>query len=318
MNRLFCRLMTVSGFTITRRFWCACNWLKWKDYCWEKDKLYHMIVDYSRRTDPACEAGLKLFQKYLYPRKLPKVVSFWTKAPAVLAKLYASTIQELQEEGTVVCAHITLNYYESPLEAVTNEMRELGPLVDLLGCQAVRLRFDPIIFGYTTLSHYRQVLETAEQHNVSRITINFMIPEYEGVGMLLSKHGIVAQQGTLKRKISTLQRLRDETPEKVEIAVCAETAQLCQYVPGIIKASCADTVWFERLGLTDKVSGHASRKGCGCFYTADWGKYPNKGGYVCPHKCLYCYAKHNVYSYQKNRQKKLFITNDGAASSRLR
>jgi DNA repair photolyase len=49
----------------------------------------------------------------------------------------------------------------------------------------------------------------------------------------------------------------------------------------------------------EELSGHTSRKGCGCFYTHDWGEYPSKGGYPCPHKCLYCYAKHNIVAWGK-------------------
>ena len=267
-----------------------------------------MIIDYSRRTDPACAAGLKLFQKRLRLDKPPAVLHFWTKAPAVLAELYGPIIRQLQAAGSIVCAQVTLNAYDPPLEAVSREMRELGPLVGLLGKQAVRLRFDPIILGYTTLHHYKQVLAAAERYQLRRITVNFLVPGYEGVGNLLAQYGISAEQGSVQRKIATLQRLRAATPKEIDLAVCAETAALWQQVPGLTRASCADPAWFKALGLVEEVSGHASRPGCGCLYSADWGKYPTQGSYICPHKCLYCYAKHNVYSSQQGRQQELFRT----------
>ncbi|MGD9201165.1 MAG: DUF1848 family protein, partial [Chitinispirillia bacterium] len=171
-----------------------------------------MIIDYSRRTDPACKEGAVLFQKYLDTENPPKVIHFWTKAPSVLAKLYAPIIKKLKKTKTVVCAQVTLNYYSAPLETVTNRMRRIEPLVDLLGSDSIRLRFDPIILGYTTLGHYKKVLESAKKNSISRITINFLVPNYQGVGSLLLKNGIKVESGTLEKKAMILQRIRDMAP----------------------------------------------------------------------------------------------------------
>jgi DNA repair photolyase len=255
-----------------------------------------MIIDYSRRTDPACIEGVNVLKNKIKKYGYPALVHFWTKAPAVLFDLYNDVIADLKKNNVVVCIQITLNNYGLPLEKVTEDMQRLDKLVGLLGSKAVRLRFDPIIIGYTCMAHYKKIIETAEKYDIKRITVNFLEPKYKGVGELLKKQNIEVVAGGLEKKINILNKLRDVTAEKIELAVCAESATLLKYVDGYEKASCADLVWFKDLGLKNQnIKGHFSRRGCGCYYTDDWGVYPTKNGYVCPHKCLYCYAKHNLY-----------------------
>lgn len=259
-----------------------------------------MIIDYSRRTDPACKAGLALFREKIknlkrYDNDI-QVIHFWTKAPAVLAELYERDIKELQSRGVIVCAQVTINNYDAPLERVTPEMRDIKPLVKLIGSKAIRLRFDPIIYGYTTEGHFKKTLNSAIENDISRITINFLEPKYQGVGRLLRENNINVGFGDITRqKADILTTIRWTTPKNIEIAVCAESEYLRKYSPDIQKAACSDPEWFKQLGFSSPKNTHFTRKDCGCFYTKDWGKYPSQGGYVCPHKCLYCYAKHNIY-----------------------
>ena len=258
-----------------------------------------MIVDFSRRTDPACEAGYERFKRQLAKHGEPNVLHFWTKNPLKLADLYGDAIDQLQQVGTTVCAQVTINGYQPPVEQLGLGDRYMSTLLLLLEPAQIRLRFDPIIFGYTTQTHFKTCLYTAICHGISRITVNFLIPKYQGVGKLLSQYNIPVEEGSLQRKVDTLGWIREQTPLEIEIAVCAETSELYLQVPGVVKAACADPEWFKSLGADlSQENGYNSRKGCGCFYNADWGQYPNQGGYVCPHKCLYCYAKHNVYAHK--------------------
>jgi hypothetical protein len=255
-----------------------------------------MIIDYSRRTDPACSAGVEVLADKISKCGYPKLIHFWTKAPAVLVKLYETFFSDLKKHNVIICSQVTINNYSLPLEKVTQDMQAIDGLVNILGNEAVRLRFDPIIIGYTCMSHFKKTVNIAKTFNIKRITVNFLEPKYKGVGGMLKKYNINAESGSLEKKIYILNNLRKVAPANIELAVCAESKELLKYVDGFKKASCADPVWFKSLGVdVENIKGHFSRNGCGCYYTDDWGVYPTKNGYSCPHKCLYCYAKHNIY-----------------------
>ena len=255
-----------------------------------------MIIDYSRRTDPASIEGVDVLKNKIEKYGYPKLIHFWTKAPAVLFDLYKDVITDLKKNNVIVCAQITLNSYGLPLEKVTSDMQELKNLVSLLGNDFIRLRFDPIIIGYTCMSHFKKTVNAAGKFHIKRITVNFLEPKYKRVGELLKKVNVDVVNAGQDKKIYVLNKLRNAAPDRIELALCAESSGLLKHVEGYNKASCADPEWFRCLGLeVDNIKGHFSRRGCGCYYTDDWGVYPTKKGYICPHKCLYCYAKHNLY-----------------------
>ena len=252
-----------------------------------------MIIDYSRRTDPACKEGLELLESKIKRFGFPSLIHIWTKAPGKLFEIYGKIFEQLQKHNTILCGQITLNHYGKPLESVSKSSQDISRIVGTFGSKAIRLRFDPIIFGYTTLKHYKQTMELAQIYNISRVTVNFLETKYGRVWERLKECNIDYYEGTFCDKVRVLNKLREVTPPNIDIAVCAESAHLVQYVDGITKAACADPEWFKSLGLDiTTIKGHNSRKSCGCYYSDDWGKYPGKGGYSCPHKCLYCYAKH--------------------------
>lgn len=258
---------------------------------------FNAVVDYTRRCDPACGEGLKRLEEKLSKHGAPTVFHFWTKAPAKVAELFAEPIQYMKENGSLVVAQVTLNYYGEPLEHIPAERMELKPLADMLGGDHIRLRFDPIVLGSFSMEQYLKCVKSAVDNGVKRITVNFLVPEYEKVDQILKRFGVTYRSGSEDEKRQVLRDLRKVTPSNIEIAVCAETANMLE--EGISKAGCADPDWFASLGADmSTLTGHTSRKGCGCFYTHDWGEYPSRGGYVCPHKCLYCYAKHNIKAWE--------------------
>lgn len=61
-------------------------------------------------------------------------------------------------------------------------MTDLTQLARLIGRDAIRIRFDPIIVGYTTPVHFRKTLAVAATHGIKRIVTKFLLPEYKGVG----------------------------------------------------------------------------------------------------------------------------------------
>lgn len=254
-------------------------------------------IDYTRRSDPACPAGVDRFEEQLFFHGYPKVLCFWTKAPATLAELYHKEIVDLQQHGTLVLAQVTVNGYGKDMEpGVTPAMQDSGPLIALISSGAVRLRFDPIIAGYTTPQHFLDCLSLARDHNISRITVNFLVPEYKGVGKLLQSKGFNIKEPTPEWRMQVLKSLHPYIAStKVELAICAETAGMLEKLPWLKPAACADPEWAIALQPDLKGvfthTGRGSRPGCGCVYSGDWGRYRNQGGYACPHSCLYCYAK---------------------------
>lgn len=255
-----------------------------------------MWIDYTRRNDPACPAGLNLFeQKLARIRKRPDVVCFWTKNPRLVGELYKNHIESLRTQGTIILAQVTINPgYQDVLEPGINETYwEMSNFIDLLGGpQHVRMRFDPIIPGYTTPGMFRRHCEIAARYGITHTTVNFLIPGYKNVGQTLMLHGIRTKELTTAEKADVLNHLVEMAGNYgIKIAVCAESAGLAQMVPDVLPARCADPDWAIALGANGEFRNRPSRKGCGCCYSADWGQYENGGGYRCPHRCLYCYAK---------------------------
>lgn len=271
--------------------------------------IFKAVVDYTRRCDPACPAGVTLLRQCLDKYGYPSVFHFWTKAPATVAKLYEDLIKEMRDNGSCVTAQVTLNYYGKPLEYIAPERMDLAPLTDLLGGDHVHLRYDPIILGTFKMELYEKCVKAAVDNGVNRITVNFLVPKYEKVDEILTKFGVPFHEGTEEEKRGVLRDLRAVTPDHVEISTCAECSTLLE--KGIINAGCADKKWFLSLGADlTSVKGHSSRKGCRCFYTCDWGVYPTAGGYICPHKCLYCYSKHNIFAWDKIKKEEIDLMED--------
>lgn len=249
-------------------------------------------VDYTRRNDPACPAGLERLMEILSKSVTPRVLCFWTKAPAVVASLYGKLIQDLQKKGTLVLAQVTLNSYYELEPGVKPEYGHLLDFVQLLGGpEYIRARFDPIIPGYTTLKHFKTHLEKITSVGIKYTTLNFLVPTYHDVADRLRKKGVRFYTPSNEKKNEIIAKMA-ETAQKsgVSVAVCAETAFLAEAIPGVLPAKCADGEWAVNLGVNENFKIRPSRKGCGCMYSTDWGVYPNhKQGYSCRHQCAYCY-----------------------------
>ncbi|MFW5962342.1 MAG: DUF1848 family protein [bacterium] len=249
-------------------------------------------VDFSRRNDPAHPKGVEMLKKRLKYEGIPKVFCFWTKAPNRIATLYRDIIMDLKKEGTLVLVQATINHYHE-MENIQKEWIELDNLVDLLGNpKQIRLRFDPIIVGYTKPSMFQQTIDIANIYEIDRIITNFLVPDYKGVGKLLSSKGFNIKEPTEKYKVEVLSKML-EMSGNIDLAVCAESAYLQKKLPQLKMATCSDPRWAIKLrpDLGYVFTLNPSRKGCGCCYSDDWGEYRSQGGYSCPHQCLYCYAK---------------------------
>jgi hypothetical protein len=254
-------------------------------------------VDFTRRNDPACLAAYQCFSGCLEKREAPSVLCFWTKAPNTVAAMYEKEIQMLQEQGTLVLCQTTLNLggYRVLEPNITRDAVKLGKLISLLGSpKHIRARFDPIIFGFTTPKMFAEHCKYIAGYGITRTTVNFMVFSYKDIRDQFKAKGFPVAEPTLERKRRTLETISEIASRyNIEVAVCAETSAYAGQIPGILPARCSDPNWALSLlpDLSERVKGHPSRKGCGCIYSDDWGIYRNKGGWSCPHQCIYCYAK---------------------------
>lgn len=73
-------------------------------------------IDFTRRNDPACQEGIIQLRQKLKENGYPKVLCFWTKAPAILSEMYFDVIADMQRERTLVLAQVTINNYFAPME----------------------------------------------------------------------------------------------------------------------------------------------------------------------------------------------------------
>jgi len=253
-------------------------------------------VDYTRRNDPACPQGLEIFKNRLgTSARLPHVLCFWTKNPEGLAALYWNIIKELKDAGTTVLAYVTINNYGNPLESGVPEPK-MEELLKLLGPDNIRIRFDPIVIGYTNRSHYiNGALKFAAECGIKEIVVNFMMPYYKNVAKVLTMMSIPAINPNRENMLNILNVMHEITPKDIKLKACAETQLILgdEMPPWLGHASCADANWAYRVNPEIRgLKGNSSRPGCGCTYSNDWGIYRNsQGGYKCPHSCLYCYAK---------------------------
>lgn len=250
-------------------------------------------IDYTRRSDPAHPAGVERLKAKLGQEGYPRVFCFWTKAPKNVAVLYRELIAEMKQNGTMVLAQVTLNGYRELEPGIRPEFTALEDLVALLGDHKhVRARFDPIIPGYTTPGHFKRHLQVITEAGIEQTTINFLVPSYKDVGKILRKRKINFHEPIEQEKLDIANRLKEMADKYgVKVAVCAESAEIAKQIPGILRARCADPEWAWNLDVKENFSRRPSRKGCGCVYSDDWGEYHSRGGYRCPHGCLYCYAK---------------------------
>jgi DNA repair photolyase len=165
------------------------------------------------------------------------------------------------------------------------------------GPEFIRVRIDPIIIGYTTPGMVSRSLDVCQRHGITRVITNFLVPEYKGVGPLLveKRHlkpeHLHPKQSQMLRALHAI--LENCQSRGIQLAVCAETSWALEEIPELKRAACADADWAVSLNpdLAGKFSKKPSRRGCGCCYSADWGAYASRGGYTCPHGCIYCYAK---------------------------
>jgi DNA repair photolyase len=264
-----------------------------------QNAVTHTWIDYTRRSDPVCPAGLERFDSKIQElalngKPLPHVIMFWTKNPFGLAKMYEKSITSLREQGVMILAQVTINPGYQPLlePAIKPEFWRLDELVRLLGRpKHIRTRFDPYIPGFTTLDLFEEHCRLVSACGVVRTTTNFVKRSYKDVSPLLKSLGIDASVTRKEKSEILAEMVKIAQKYGLELQACAEINGFSELVPGLLPPACADREWPKSLGYDLSFKLRPSRRGCGCCYSDDWGEYSGNGGYACPHQCVYCYAK---------------------------
>lgn len=251
-------------------------------------------IDYTRRSDPAQPYYIRRLDMLLELHGNPDVLCFWTKNPRYVAKHYAHIVRRLQNDGVIVLAQPTWNFGHNEVEpGVKRTPYDIEELVVLLGADHVRVRYDPIILGYTKREWMSSAMRFAAEAGIKRIITNFLVPGYKDAGKAVEEAtGIKPRVPTDDEVVAWLTWMVEEAATLgLEVQGCAEIYRRNLHIPGLVLAGCADETWAQQFkpGLT--IQGHKSRKGCLCKYSGDWGKYRNQGGPACPYRCVYCYAK---------------------------
>ena len=259
------------------------------------------IIDVSRRTDPARIARLwDNLAEVVRTYGPPWVVQLWTKDPATTAGLGGELLRRLASAGTTLTAQVTITGLAGTVwepGAPTTGFVGLRPLIELIGGPVhITWRYDPIIPTVHTPARYRHLAEQAASLGITRNVINFLAPpgRYVRVDRRLAAllpgwaSGMPGYDPAWREAIAR-QLVEIAADLGIDVACCAECAELGARVPGLRRAACGGYAWFAHLSGRDpgEVPYGGSRPGCGCARYFDVGNY---GQWSQCHRCVYCYA----------------------------
>jgi Domain of unknown function (DUF1848) len=233
-----------------------------------------------------------------------EIIVFWTRNP----KPFLSSLDELDKWGYKYYFQFTLmnnpSFIETnkiPFSTAIKTFQELGQLI---GCEKVIWRYDPIVFSsHTNIDfHLQQYADIASQLSgyTNRCVISFM-DRY-------------AKNNSRLKKIEKEQNISffnfEDIPEvfsiflpsiakiahqyNMQLFSCAETYDLQSY--GINHGKCIDDDYISQV-FNLKVNHQkdsSQRENCGCVKSRDIGMYDS-----CLFGCQYCYA---TSSFDKARE----------------
>jgi hypothetical protein len=194
--------------------------------------------------------------------------------------------------GSLVLAQPTINPGYKALEPNINpKMWEMEGLISLLGSpEHIHPRFDPIIAPFTQDEMFEEHCSILHKYKIAQTTVNLCDIYHNDVQYTLTNQGFNVVNLNDTQKTIILSRYKEIADKyNIKIAVCAPSANLSELIPGILPAHCSDIEWARSLGGDTKYLTPAkTRKGCGCYYTNDWGINTSNGGWKCYYACRYC------------------------------
>lgn len=256
-----------------------------------------------------------------------RVIVFWTKN----ARPMIQHIPELNDRGINYYFTHTLNDYENEkLEPNVPSLKErietFKLLSETVGKDRVIWRFDPLILTKDItverlLDKIYGIGKEIHKHT-KKLVISFIdVYGYRKVERNLRSAGFADYReftpDDMYRIAEMLQKVNEEW--KIDIATCAETADLSQY--GISHNKCVDDDLLIKLFSEDKelmdflgyphargkaLKDSGQRKACGCVPSKDIGQYN-----TCIHLCRYCYANTSPETVMDNYNRHMSSGRDG-------
>ena len=273
-----------------------------EDYQRYRDRVGEATyIDITRRTDPACIRRVwenlgRVFDTY----GAPWVVQLWTKHLHGAVEKGGALLERLHERGTTLAAQLTVTGLNGTRWEPGNTASPFAGAKAFFelagGPEHLKWRYDPIIPTVHNEERFTRLAERAAELGIKQCVINFIVPpgRYNRVDARLNgelpgwREGMPEYDDTWRAE--TAARLSAISKDfDLTLAVCAESSELSNRLPGLTRAACGDRAWFERLSgrAPGAIKGRGSRKGCGCAPYFDVGLYGQWGR--C-HRCLYCYA----------------------------
>jgi hypothetical protein len=229
-------------------------------------------------------------------RESVAAIVFWSKN-------YGPLLRRFERLSGWSCVfNFTLNSHDPLLEpgvlSLDERMGQLSSLVELFGPEAVRWRFDPVVFYYRdgrlhdNLHAFGPLLDFAAGLGILACTISFMDPYRKIDRRQRGVPDFAFEYPDSGKMIEVASRMAAMAADRgVKLLTCCEPEIAGAGVANVEAAGCIDHKLIERLygeilsGRRDR--GQRSASGCLCHESIDVGSYDSQ---PCRCDCLYCYA----------------------------
>lgn len=276
-----------------------------------------MILSVSRRTDiPAfysdwffnrIKAGFVDVRNPMNIHRISRIdispevmdcIVFWTKNP----KAMIPRLKELSDYKYYF--HFTVNPYDRHIEEEVPLKRNIfdtfHELSDLIGCDRVIWRYDPILLSNKIdvdyhIKYFEEIAKRLSGYS-TKCVISY-VDLYKKVSTNISGSGIrEPNENEIVRMVQAMLPIARSLGFTIQ--TCAEKIDLQEY--GIEHGACIDPILIsEIIGCPLKVKKDKNqRKECGCVESIDIGEYN-----TCCHHCVYCYANFNQDVVRRKAEK---------------
>lgn len=258
-------------------------------------------IDVTRRTDPARSQKVwDNLEAVIGEFGAPWVVQLWTKDLEGALARGALPLRDVLEAGTIVTVQLTVTGLAGSVWEPRNLAQPFAGVKELISLAGsadhIKWRYDPIIPTVHSLETFRRLSGQAAELGIRRCVINFVarpgrykrVDARMGTALPGWSEGMPGYDEAWQVETAS-QVLEAAREQGLTVAVCAESAGLALFVPGLRMAACGEYGWFVELSGRDPrvAGGRGSRLGCGCAPYFDVGFY---GLWRGCHQCLYCYA----------------------------
>jgi DNA repair photolyase len=223
-------------------------------------------------------------------------IVFWSKN-------YGPLLRQLKQLCNWNCVfNFTINSHDPLLEPgvppLEERMEQMAALVRSFGPEAVRWRFDPVVFYYRdgrlhdNLHAFSRLLNFAAGLGIRVCTISFMDPYRKIARRERTVPDFAFEYPDSERMLEVASKMAATAAgHGVKLLTCCEPEIASAGIENLAAAGCIDHALIEHL-YGEKLSrrrdrGQRSASGCLCHESIDIGSYDSQ---PCRCDCLYCYA----------------------------